>query len=145
MASEEAATLLARRDAAAQMVGTSNNNVENESANIVHDKLTDLSSHKIVCKPTKESAITDFAATLSCCPSRAKLAKTGKVSTKSFEVPTGQVAKAGEGRILPHNLRESANICHEMPAMEKDTLRSVRKLVDAGYTPFLTKAKDRCV
>ena len=139
MTSEEAATLLARGEATAQKGGNSSNQVENESANAVLDTLIDLSSHKIICKPTRESAIADSAATSSCCPSRAKLASTGRVSTKSFEVPTGQVAKAGEERMLPHNLREPANICHEVPAMQQDTLLSVPKLVDAGYTPLLTK------
>ena len=136
LAKEEASTILAGRGATD---GTSNGNVENESANTVLDKLIDLSSHKITCKPTRESAIADSAATSSCCPNRAKLAKTGKVSTKSFEVPTGQVAKTDDERILPHNLREPANIYHEVPAIEQGTLWSVPKLVDAGYTPLLTK------
>ena len=139
LTSEEAATLLARGEATAQKGGNSSNQVGNESANAVLDTLIDLSAHKIICKPTRESAIADSAATSSCCPSRAKLASTGRVFTKSVEVPTGQVAKAGEERMLPHNLREPANICHEVPAMQQDTLLSVPKLVDAGYTPLLTK------
>ena len=139
LTNEEAATFLARREATEQTDGDSNNQVENESTNAVLDTLIDLSDHKINCKPTKESAIADSAATSSCCPSRAKLVGTGRVSTKSFEVPTGQVAEAGEERMLPYNLREPANICHEVPAMQQDTLLSVPKLVDAGYTPLLTK------
>ena len=139
MTNDKAETMRMRRDATSRMGGASNNKVENESASTVLDKLTDLSSLKISCKPTRESAIADSTATSSCCPTSAKLAKTGRRSAKSFMVPTSQVAKAGEERILLHNLREPANICHEVPAMEQDTLWSVPKLVDAEYTPLLTK------
>ena len=116
MAREEARTLLARRDTG--LVGSSKESMANESANTVLDKPIQLSTHKITSKPTGESAIIDSAATSSCCPSRAKLARTGRPSNKRFEVPTGQVAAAEEERRLPHNLRAPANICHEVPEME---------------------------
>ena len=131
--------MLARNPAVKMVEGGSSDRVGNESASMVLDTLINLSSHKIASTPTKESAIVDSAATSSCCPSRVKLAKTGRLSNKRFEVPTGQVAKAGEERVLSHNLLEPAIICHEVPEMEQDILWSVPKLVDAGYTPILTK------
>ena len=113
--------------------------VRNESVNSLDKTFKPLSAHKIESKPTKESAIIDSAASSSCCPTRAKIKSTGRRSTKAFAVPTGQIAVAGEERELPHNLRAPANVCHEVPSMEQDTLLSVPKLVDAGYTPILTK------
>ena len=139
LAREEAKILLAR-DAAA-LAGGNVNKGANESANavLVLKKPIPLSAHIIVSEPIRESAIVDSTATSSCCPSRAKLVRTGKQSNKIFEVPTGQVAVAGEERELPHNLQAPANICHDVPEMEQDTLWSVSKLVDTGYTPILAK------
>ena len=138
MASEEASTLLGRQAAAKVAEGTNSNIVENESANTVFDKPIDLISHRVACTSTKESLTADSAATSSCCPSREKLAKRGRLSNKKCEVLTGQAAKADEERVLPHNLREPANICHKIQEMQQDTLLNVPKLVDAGYTPILT-------
>ena len=142
MASKEASTLLGRQAAAKVAEGTNSNIVENESANTVFDKPIDLISHRVACTSTKESLTADSAATSSCCPSREKLAKRGRLSNKKCEVLTGQAAKADEERVLPHNLREPANICHEVPEMQQDTLLNVPKLVDAGYTPILTLTKE---
>ena len=86
-----------------------------------------------------ETAILDSAATSSCCPTRSSLKKTGRQSDRLFQVPTGQVAEAGEEREWPHGLRAPANVVHEVPEMKQDPLMSMPKLVDAGYTPIMTK------
>ena len=88
---------------------------------------------------TAESAILDSAATSSCCPTRSNLKKTGRKSDRIFQVPTGQVAEAGEEREWPHDSRAPANIVHEVTEMEQDPLMSMPKLVDAGYKPVITK------
>ena len=36
-------------------------------------------------------------------------------------------------------MRAPANIVHEVPEMEQDPLMSMPKLVDAGYTPIITR------
>ena len=50
---------------------------------------------------TAESAILDSAATPLYCSTRSNLKKTGRKSDRIFQVPTGQVAEAGEERMAP--------------------------------------------
>ena len=53
-------------------------------------------------------------------------------------MPTGQIAESGEEREWAHNLREPSKVVHEVPEMEQDSLMSMPKLVDTGYTPIVT-------
>ena len=113
----------------------------NDSTNILLEKTCQLACSTEEHKKPSETAtgILDTAATSSCCPEGAPLRKTGRKSTKTFQVATGQLAPATEERELHQNLREPANTVHVVPDQTQDTLISAVKLVDAGYTPILTK------
>ena len=139
LAKEEAATFKEASAVAEQQCGISASKVRHESANALDKTFINLSAHKIDSKPTIESTIVDSAASSLCCQTKAKIKTTGRISSKLFSVPTGQVAKAGKERELPHKLQPQAKVCHEVPTPEQDTLLSVPKLVDAVYTPILIK------
>ena len=117
------------------------NSKRNDSNNILLEKPCQLacSAEEVKKQSNLATGILDTGATSSCCPEGAPLRKTGRPSTKTFQVATGQLAAATEEREFHQNLREPANTVHVVPEQTQDTLISAVKLVDAGYTPILTK------
>ena len=79
------------------------------------------------------TGVIDLGATSSCGRVVDPFIKTGELSHKQFQVPTGQIVQAMEQVKLFHDVREPARTVDLVPAMKKDTLISVGKFADAGY------------
>ena len=79
------------------------------------------------------TGVMDSGATSSCGRLRDPFIKTGELSHKQFQVPTGQIVQATEQVKLFLDIREPARTVDLVPAMKTDTLISVGKFADAGY------------
>ena len=83
----------------------------------------------------KETAVLDTAATSSFWRLVDEHIKTNQPSGKQVSMPTGATAQTSEKAIIPNSkLNEKARECDLLPDLEENSLISVCKLADAGYT-----------
>ena len=86
-------------------------------------------------KKRKETAVIDSAATSSFWQLVDDHIKTGEASNKQVAMPTGHTAATSEKALIPNkNLNEKARQCDLLPELQDNSLVSVCKLADAGYT-----------
>ena len=86
-------------------------------------------------KKRKETAVLDTAATSSFWRLVDDHIKTGQASNKQVAMPTGAVSQTSEKALIPNTkLNEKARQCDLLPDLEENSLISVCKLADAGYT-----------
>ena len=86
-------------------------------------------------KKKKETAVIDSAATSSFWRLVDDHIKTGEASNKQVAMPTGHTAATSEKALIPNkNLNEKARQCDLLPELQDNSLVSVCKLADAGYT-----------
>jgi hypothetical protein len=64
---------------------------------------------------------------------------TGRQSDKAFRMPNGSVEEATALDALQHNLRAPARDIHIVPSIERDSLLSVSKFIDANYIAIFDK------
>ena len=70
---------------------------------------------------------------------RRAFVRTGRQSNKAFRMPNGSIAAATTTDLLHHQLREPARDIHIVPSIERDSLLSVSKFVDANYIAVFDK------
>ena len=64
---------------------------------------------------------------------------TGRQSDKAFRMPNGSVEAATALDVLQHGLRAPARDVHIVPSIERDSLLSISKFVDANYIALFDK------
>ncbi len=64
---------------------------------------------------------------------------TGRQSHKAFRMPNGSVEEATTLDTLQHRLRAPARDVHIIPSIERDSLLSVSKFIDANYIAIFDK------
>jgi hypothetical protein len=79
-------------------------------------------------------AVSNTAATSNAFLSSAPMLPTGTVSTAEFHLPNGEKAAATMIHKLHHNLRELACSVNIVPSLVGNSLLSIVKMVEAGYT-----------
>jgi hypothetical protein len=109
-----------------------------------NEKVQTISALKLgVLNGTIPSAFADSGATsnVGTTKDRARRAfvPTGRQSTKAFRMPNGSIEPATTTDLLQHNLRAPARDIHIVPSIERDSLLSVSKFVDANYIAIFDK------
>ncbi len=66
---------------------------------------------------------------------------TGQKSNKAFCMPNGEVEEASNMDELHHNVRHPAKDVHIVPGIERNSLLSIPKIVDANYIAIFDKDK----
>jgi hypothetical protein len=89
------------------------------------------------------SAVADSGATSSVGTKRDRnrkaFAPTGRKSNKAFRAPNGKVEEASDMDELHHNVCHPAKDIHIVPGIERDSLLSIPKFVDANYFVIFDK------
>jgi hypothetical protein len=88
---------------------------------------------------TTKYVVPDPGAISSCSATCKGLQPTGKKSTKTFKVATGEQHPATDEMLLPIKLRDPARTVHVVPTMQHAPLLSVGKVADADYTTVIDK------
>ena len=91
------------------------------------------------------SAVPDSGATSSVGTKRDRnrkaFAPTGQKSNKAVRMPNGEVEEASNMDELHHDVRHPAKDIHIVPGIERDSLLSISKFVDANYVVIFDKDK----